>query len=53
MSDLDIDQNTLEKLITKIIKLEKKFANKRGMLEREKRSEIKKLIEQEVEVNAD
>lgn len=53
MGNIDIDQNTVEKLITEIIKLEKKFENNKNMLEREKRAEIKELIEEEVEINVD
>ena len=52
MNKANIDKNTIEKLITQIIQLEKKFAGKSGMLEREKRSEIKKLLEKEVDVDA-
>ena len=53
MENIDIDKNTIEKLISEVIKLEKKFTNKKSMLEREKRAEIKKLIEQEVDIDAD
>ncbi|AGB42043.1 hypothetical protein Halha_2160 [Halobacteroides halobius DSM 5150] len=51
MDDISVDSNKVEKLITEIIKLEKKCAHKKSMLERDKRAEIKKLIEEEVEVD--
>lgn len=53
MEEISVDSKKVEKLITKIIKLEKKFTHDKSMREMDKRAKIKELIEEEVEADAD
>lgn len=53
MDNNSIDSSTVDKLITKIIKLEKNFVHENSMSESKKRNKIRNLIEDEVKVDVD
>lgn len=53
MDDISINSNTVDKLITEIIKLEKKFAHNKSMKESKKRNQIREVIRNEVKADVD
>jgi hypothetical protein len=53
MAEGRIDVEKLQMMLTEIIKLEKKFINDKLLNEKNKVSEIKKLIEKEVKIDVD